>query len=859
MSKDYSHLKAITAWDEGENIRVVCKSPEGKSGTKVITDFEWYFALKREDYQKPVVEAIIKKYFSYGIVKRLEESSNELFYKVYSKRNAKWTDIEGMTGTQRAFDDLRKELEEEGVTLFEADVSIAKRFMIDNFINVEDNLNILYFDIETDDVTDGIEIGRDTILSWAAINTAGTQYYETCHEQSEEQLIKNLINLIHEHDVIVGWNSGGFDLPYIQARMKKYGLDYDWKKKMHIDLMQRCVKVYSFNMYNVGLQGFALNEFARVYLGEEKVKHTEGIKEMFDNNPELLKKYNIKDTTLLRDLDHKMLITDLMIKECGWTGTFLDRFYIGELLDNYILRRSRELHTYQQSRPVWMVAQQRKNIKIRGGYVMTPVEGLHENVRTFDFKSLYPSIMVGLNIGQDALDKKLSDDGFVAMCNFLNVGTSEERKIEDVPFVEWKTFLEEEKKRLDPEDKYIQAANNVYFIRDKESFVGGLVSHLLELRAQWRAQAKQFPPDSAEAINFGQSQGMVKEMANSMYGITADKTSRYFNQHVAEAITLTGQYLNRLTSHFAAERGYPTIYGDTDSIFLKVDSDEDTDKLVDDLNKDLADYMINVIGSKNNIVLLEYEKKFKKLLMQDKKRYTGRVIVSDGQAVDKLFSRGTENIKKNTVEYARRVIIELIESIVRADEDLTLEDAHKFVQKVRKEVMEGDIDPEDLLILTRVSKSPDKYTSKAVHVRLAERLINSGKLLPISDSSSSWGTRLQYITVLDKETGKNEGVLLEEFDGDWDRKYYWDVQVFAPLQRALQAVWPEEDWSGYTNAEIERRERAIEREEKKKKKEAELEQKKIEREKKKEASRLKKEQALKEKEERKKAREAKKK
>lgn len=842
MAKDYSQLRPITAWDEESDIRVVCKTPDGKHGTKVIKDFEWYFAMKREDYQKPVIAEIIKKYYGYGIVTRLEEYEND-FYKIYAHRNKKWTDVQGMTGTQRAFDNLRKELEEEGVTLYEADLNITKRFMVDNFVPVETNLNILYFDIETDDSQDGIEIGRDTILSWAAINTAGTQWFESCKDQTEEQLLKNLVNLIHQHDIIVGWNSGGFDLPYIEARMKRYGMTYDWKKKIHIDLMQRCVKVYSFNMFNVGLQSFALNEFARVYLGEEKVKHEEGIKEMFDNNFELLKEYNIKDTTLLRDLDQKMRIIDLMIKESEWTGTFLDRFYIGEILDNYILRRTRELKTFQHSRPVWQVAQQRKNIKIRGGYVARPIEGLHYNVRTYDFKSLYPSIMVSLNIGQDSLDREKSDAGFVAMCEFLKVGTSEERKIEDVPFEEWKDFLASEKKRLDPEDTCIQAGNNVYFIRDKESFIGGLVSHLLDLRAEWKAQAKKFAPDSREAIDINQSQSVIKEMANSMYGITADKSSRYFNQHVAEGITLTGQFFNRLSTYFAAQRGYQTIYGDTDSIFVKVDDDEAAIQLMKDLNADLSDYLANTLKTKKNIVQLEYEKKFSKLIMQDKKRYTGRVVISDGNVTDKLFSRGTENIKKNTIDYARRVIIELIESIVK--EELTLEDAHKFVNRVRNEVMTGDIPPEDLLIMTRVSKSPDKYTSKSIHVRLAERLINAGKLLPITDSQ--WGTRLKYITVIDKETGKNEAVLLEEFDGNWDRHYYWDVQVYAPLQRALQAVWPDEDWSGYSNAEIERRERKAEREAKKAEKEIEAEKKKAEREAKKAASAAKKQAALEEK------------
>ncbi len=852
MQHNYSDIKVITAWDEGDDIKLVCKSPDGVRGVRTITDFQWYFAMKTVDVDKPVVAALIDKYYGYGVVTRIEEFDDK-FVKIYANKNRKWTDIEGKTGTQRAMDDLRRELEEEGVTLYEADLSVWKRFMVDNFIEVEQDMNILYFDIETDDEQDGIMIGRDTILSWAAINTAGEQYYESCHEQTEEQLLKNLLNLIHEHDIISGWNSEGFDVPYIQARMKKYGMVYDWKKKMHIDLMQRCVKVYSYGMYNMGLQGFALNEVARVFLDEAKVPHEEGIKEMFDNNPELLKKYNIKDTTLLRDLDQKLLITDLMIKECGWTGAFLDRFYIGELLDNYILRRTQELKTFQHSRPVWMVSQQRKSIKIRGGYVMTPIRGLHTNVRTLDFKSLYPSIMVGLNIGQDSLDKTKSDDGFVAMCTFLGAGTPSERKIEEVPFIEWKEFLTAEKLRLDPENNLIQAANNTYFSKHTPSFIGGLLKHLLQLRQEWRDQAKKYEPGSAEFVNFNQSQGMVKEMSNSMYGITADKSSRYFNQHVAEAITLTGQYSNRLTSYFADKRGYPTIYGDTDSIFLHVDDDAATDQLILDLNADLKGWMENELGSQNNIMLLEYEKKFSTLIMQDKKRYTGRITMSDGNVVDKIFSRGTENIKKNTIDYARKEIIHVIESIVK--EEWQLEDAIKFVEDLKHRTMTTDVNPTELLILTRVSKSPDKYKAKSPHVRLAERLINEGKLLPISENSS-WGTRLQYITVLDPETGKNEGILLEEFTGDWDRNYYWDVQIFAPIMRAVSTVWPDYDWGQYMHAETEKRRKAAERLAKKEAKEKEVAEKKVIREAKKEALRIKREEALKEREAKKAAREA---
>lgn len=270
----------------------------------------------------------------------------------------------------------------------------------------------------------------------------------------------------------------------------------------------------------------------------------------------------------------------------------------------------------------------------------------------------------------------------------------------------------------------------------------------------------------------------------------------------------------------------------TDSIFIQVDDDQVMAELIIDLNKDFVNYVENEIGVHNNIIFLEYEKKFKNLIMQDKKRYTGLVTESDGNKTDKIFSRGTENIKKNTITFARTAITELITSIVR-EEMTDVKDAHTFIKELKQRVETEDIDPEDLLILTRVSKSPHKYKSKAVHVRLAERLIAEGKLQPI-DEGSSWGTRLRYITIKDPVTEKNEGLLLEEFTtGCWDRDYYWDVQIFAPLQRALQTVWPDEDWKVYTVAEIEKRRKAEAREEVKALREIEKVEKELEKEKKK--------------------------
>ena len=801
--KDYSKLKLLTAWDEGDDVKLVCKYQDElgqwKRGVKTITDVQWYFAIRLEDEAR--ARATIDFYHVRNVVTGTTQYKGE-WLKVYCKKSPQIYKNGNYANTY-SVRNMCAELRKEGIVLYEADLSLWKRFVIDNKIEVAGELDILYFDIETDDTNNGIEIGRDTILSWAAVNNKGEKFYfvNDHSDTGEKAILTEFLNVANKHDLLCGWNSGGFDLPYIQARIAKHNIDDRgmFKKKLHIDMMQRCARVYSYDMFNIGLKGFSLNEVCRVFLNESKVAHAEGIKEMWENNPELLKEYNIQDAELLLRLDKKLLVTDLMIKECVWTGACLDRFYIGELLDSYILRRTRELGFFQHERPDYQTAQLMGDIQIRGGFVMSPLAGLYDNVRVCDFRSLYPSIMVGFNIGRDSLNKALSDEGFVAMDTFLKARKS---KIEEVPFEEWKDFLASEKARLDPNNEHIQAANNTFFRRDKLSFVGALVKHLLDLRAQWKAQAKNLPKDSPEALNIQQSQGIVKEMANSMYGITGDKTSRYFDQHVAEAITLTGQYMNRLSTYYAKQRGFTTIYGDTDSIFLPIDSDEDMDNLIKNVNSDLANYLDNEIGSKDNIVLLQYEKKFSRLIMLDKKRYTGKLVVYDGNVVDKIFSRGTENIKKNTIKLARVAIIELINLIV--DHKLTNESAKEWVEKLKFKVLHTEIDPGDLTTIIKVSKPTEQYVAKPLHVRLAERLIAEGKLLPIVEGKRSWGTRLDYI-VCRMEDGSQEGMLIDEYRGNWDQTYYWDVQIYAPIQRIMAVSFPDVDWSQYEIASAEKK------------------------------------------------------
>ena len=493
----------LTGWDDWSDIVLILKKGH-ETLERRLKDKPWYFTVKTVDFNKLGGEKRFGKSVNAGTIEKfVEKGDYTLIYCKYTSKNPLVSKI--VCGLKKL-----------GVVTYESDLSRTKRYLVDNKVPIAEDLNILYFDIETDDSSGaGIKIGRDRILSWAAYNNRGKSWYYDVED--EKALLQRLIRLIDKHDIFVGWNSQKFDLPYIQSRMEKYGLKYDWRRRIHLDLMKRCIKLYTYEMDKIGLTGFALNEVARVFLGEEKVKHEEGIKEMYDNNRELLEKYNRKDSELLMKLDAKLGIIQLMINECKWTGTTLDRFYVGELLDNYMLRKSKDLKQYLYSRPTYEEAEANKVVHIIGGYVKPPITGLYTDVRIFDFKSLYPSMIVSWNIGPDSMDREKSKLGDVEFRKFL---TDPDRKIEDVDFNEWYNFLMKQKKRIDPKNECWQTANNNFFRTAVDSFISSLVEELLELRGEMKKKLEGLKPGSPEYGSTRSSQAIVKELANCLHPST---------------------------------------------------------------------------------------------------------------------------------------------------------------------------------------------------------------------------------------------------------------------------------------------------------------------------------------------------
>ena len=853
------NIKPICAWDDSKKIYFVYRDENRNKKVYTIEDFEWYFCLKTKEYVQRLAE--IKEINYKTSLEKSEEYSNNKYKNSWIEKTPAIIKVKKVGEFVKIYCDrsnvntirFLKRLRKSGFETKESDLSLTKRYMVDNIVEIEEDLSVLFFDIETHDGNPGIVIGRDRILSWAACDLTGKKFFsltKTLTDEDERILIKKLLQKFMEYDLIVGWNSRQFDVAYIQSRIETlritgedfgeivYNLnqtDY-WKKIVHIDLMQRLIKLFGPMMTVVNLTGFSLNEVAKVFIGDQKIEREEKVHTLYEENQEKLKKYNLKDAKLLFKINEKLRTIPLMIKECAWTGTFLNRFYIGELLDNYILREATYQNFHLRSRPGW--GENDENQKIRGGYVMEPKTGMYDSVRTLDFKSMYPSIIVGWNIGQESLVEgrvsRTAEEDFLKWI--------EERKLDDVPYKEWHEFLAKENKKLNPDNLYYQTANNQFFKRDKQSIIAGLVKRLLQERKSYKKQQIDSVYNSIEYKNAQASQEAVKEMSNSMYGINADKQARYFDPKIAEAITMTGQFLNRMSMSILEEMGYLVIYGDTDSIFIVVESDEEMEIVINSLNEALSQRLVDNYQFLENIVFIEYEKKFSKFIMLDKKRYAGYLVEIDGKPVNSILSKGTENVRKSTINFTKKKVNECLDLLLKQHKSKTF--MKEWIRDLKEYVLDGDIPSSDLAITMKLSKPISSYKSKPPHVRLAEKLIENNEILETYEGKSVWGQKIEYIVIDSKN--KNESILLRDFNGVWDRKYYWDVQVYAPLMRILKAVWPESNWEEHNIILFEKMQKKIEKEKEKEQKKKENEQKKKEKaQKKKEKGAIKKEKGFK--------------
>ena len=420
---------------------------------------------------------------------------------------------------------------------YESDVGFAQRVLIDTDVSLEPPDDVLYFDIEVDDrggFEDASDAGR-VVVSIAGVPadpSADPIYEDLASHGGEKELLEAFLGRADEYAALVGWNSEGYDFEYLENRCLEHGLDVDWRRWVRLDAMPL------YDMLGVPTKTVSTNldDTAERELGVGKTGVEAGggeIWRLHEGDPGALREYNIRDCELVRDIDDKFSLLEILYVVCDLcnyppgdacyqTKHGQVRFAIGQVVDGKMLEVAHRRGVPQHDSGAFD-----KPPGFPGGYVLDPVPGLYEDVVAPDYSGMYPNIVRAWNFGRE-------------------------------------TFVPEEVPLEEGDDGVWRAAAGEHAGRRVVRAETGAFVHPDDGPRSIPAQAADELVRMREGARVILDKG-VKAIANTLYGIFASDRHRYFGPF-SENITLIGQELTGKVEEIAGS-GHPdideVIYGDS--------------------------------------------------------------------------------------------------------------------------------------------------------------------------------------------------------------------------------------------------------------------------------------------------------
>lgn len=426
-----------------------------------------------------------------------------------------------------------------------------------------------------------IMIGIDSNIGVSkVISTKGTEFdgeldfIETVG--SEKEMIESFVKTVKESnlDIIVGYNSDNFDFPYLRDRAKILGVDLDLgmdgsnlkflrrgytnaatiRGLLHIDLYLVMRRYMSLDRYTL----------ERVYLelfGEEKIDVPgEFIYQYWDNGGEELKtlfKYSLDDVVSTLKIAEQTLPLNLELTRIVGQPFFdVSRMATGQQVEWYLVRKAYKISELVPNKPNIPPNVMKERGSNSGGFVKEPEKGLHENLVQFDFRSLYPSLIISKNISPDVIYKSKNQDFY-----YFN---------ED----ELMTDLEDDLENVDDEKYYVCPEHYHKFKKEPQGFIPSVMGNILAERVKIKNQMKS-SKDPVIKKSLDVQQQALKRLANTMYGVYGFSRFRWYSFECAQAITAWGRQHIKKAMKEAEIYGFHAIYADTDGFYAKYECKKD--------------------------------------------------------------------------------------------------------------------------------------------------------------------------------------------------------------------------------------------------------------------------------------------
>jgi len=637
---------------------------------------------------------------------------------------------------------------------YETDVPLETRILIDKYGETDEpsvGHRELNFDIETE-ILHGFPdwqnpINKITAIAWHEklsdeycvlvldednrVESSVNGNVEILSFATEQGLLETFIERFQQIQphIMTGWNIEGFDIPYLLNRIA-YVLGNGAERalspvgvinyregigKWFIEGVSILDYMLLYKKFTMGERpSYRLDAIGKYEVDLGKIEYEGNLDDLFEQDINKYIEYNLNDVEIVKRLDDKLKFIDLCRTICHKGHIPYQQIHItSAYLEGAILTHTRRLDIVTKNKPYNVV----KESKFSGAYVKIPNPGRYDWIYDLDLTSLYPSIIMTLNISPETKLGVIDD-----------FSSEDYRALKERDWIlhikgKYNKLTTKQLQEMLVEEGCSIASNGAIYKTSRAGLIPSILDRWFSERVEYKNLRKKYEKEGneAQAAYFDQLQYTTKILLNSMYGVLGNKTFRFFDIDNAEAVTLTGQQLIKATGEFGSkfyndELGTDSkdycIYTDTDSVFFSakpliekryphIDHNDKaamtkaifpiTEEVQNFINNMYDLYAKRIHNVTNHRFDIKQENIARAGIWIAKKRYAQWVINVEGHTVDKLDVKGIDVVRSNFPTAMRKFLADVLQSILENKTQHTLDEMILDFKDDMKSMEMGDI------------------------------------------------------------------------------------------------------------------------------------------------------------------------
>jgi DNA polymerase I len=624
----------------------------------------------------------------------------------------------------------------------------------------EQDLKIMSFDIEVYNPAGSPRPDKDPIIMVSLADNRGLRRVITWKDfktgqdfveivKDEKELLERFVEIVRERDadILMGYNTDLFDFPYIRerarrlkvklklgrdgsevlARKKRFATASRVRGRLHIDVYT--MVHFLATIGHIRLIHYNLEEVYKYMLGKDKpdfefTEFVDAWKHGGEGARDLLE-YSMSDAQATLEVGLELLPLFFELTHIVRQSPFdVSRMTPGQLVEWLLISEAHNAGELVPARPVGEEFEERLDETYVGAYVMEPAKGLHEDLVVFDYRSLYPSIIVTHNIDPST----------------LNCDCCKPSQVVTVPELGYK------------------------FCTNRRGLIPSTLEKIIQERVRLKTEMKKHKPGSREYRQLNAQQWALKITANSFYGMLGYPRARWYFKQCAESVTSFGRHYIKNTINMARDFGFDVVYSDTDSLFCKLNG----------RGRDAASLFLKQVNdSLPGIIELELEGFYPRGVFITKKRYA---MIDDEK---RIVVKGLEFVRRDWAAIARKTQEAVLKAVLR---DGSPKEAAEIVRKTTKDIVGGRVNLEELIIYTQLAMAIESYRTIGPHVIAAKKLrakgaeIEPGMIIAYIEAKGTGSISERAVPVEDFK-----GM-------DYDANYYVENQVLPAVMRIMEVL-----------------------------------------------------------------------